>query len=100
MTVSRDQLFQTSKPKTLTHNSAVFGGEIKYHLCTVGEKGRARKIATEPEGLNNEILEAALMILCLEEPKLTELDLEAMKALPAGEVATIAGLILGKSPKA
>lgn len=97
MTITREQLFAAAKPVSRTHKSDVFGGDIKYHLATVGEKGKARKLATTPEGLDNELLEAYLNILCIDDPKLAEIDIDEVKKLPAGEVTTIAGLILGKA---
>lgn len=104
MTITREQLFAATKPIVKTHKSDVFGGEIKYHLATVAERSRARKMALigDTDKVDGEVFEAALCCLCIDEPKLQEIDLDEVKRLPGGEVNTVAVLILGKaaqSPK-
>lgn len=97
MILTKDQLFQNGKPKAQVFSSEIFGGDLKYHRCNVGEKSRARKMAQDEKGnLDNETLECALIIACVDEPKLGEIDLEQMKTLDSGEVSRLAGAILGK----
>jgi hypothetical protein len=93
--LSREQFLSPSECQDRVFDSVLWGGKLKYRVAKVGDKSRARKLATHDGDLDNEEFECALVIACTIEPKLSEMDLNALKEKSATEVNRYASTIIG-----
>ncbi len=95
--ISRDAFLAGAKREPQPFEMPSLGGVVYYRLASVGDRAAARKMATVQNVLQAEEFEAALVILCMVEPKLSEMDLPSVLALPATEINGLAGAITGIS---
>jgi hypothetical protein len=70
-------------------------GTVYYKKASVADRAAARRMASTKGELQPEEFEAALIIACLVEPKLSEMDMPQVLALPAAEVNGLASAITG-----
>lgn len=100
--LSRDEFLALQDDAPRVFQSKFWGCQMKYRLATVGDKAAARQRAMvlQPDGkmtLDNERLEAALVVRCLIEPRLEPQDLEAVMNKNGEEIRRLSAEILGKT---
>lgn len=93
-TLTKEAFLQPDTGKH-TFASGPWGGDIIFRHALVGDKRRARKLATHDGVLDSEEFECALVVACVLEPQLSEMDLDALKAKSATEMNRLASAIIG-----
>lgn len=98
--LSKEAFLGSKDLETKTFSSPVWGGDLLYRHPSLGDKAQARRLAMAPNDkgemeVDNERLEAALIITCVLEPKLAPLDLERLLEKNGNEVKRLVTAILG-----
>lgn len=96
--MTREEILALDDRPVLEYNSEAWG-LVKYRPVSLREKAICRKRATMDLGggksdVDNERLEAMLVIQCCTDPKFEAHDAEALLDKNAKEVSKLAGLIL------
>ncbi len=98
-TITREQFLSLVDTEPRVFHSDIWNGDIKYRPATLSDKSAARRKATIPGSdgkpeLDNERIEAALVIRCCIEPKFEPGDLDVLLERSAREVSRLAAAIL------
>jgi hypothetical protein len=66
-----------------------------YRPAKVGDKATARKKATKNGELDQEEFELRLIVQCVTEPKLADMDVDSLREKSATEINRLASAIVG-----
>lgn len=102
MILSKEQLLASNDCEVSSFQSKVWGGEVKFRPPTQADKAAARRLATRltEDGkaeIDQERLEAAIVVRCLVEPRLEEADVQALMQKNGNEIKRLVRAILGDS---
>lgn len=96
--ISREEILAKKNCETGLFESEVWGGTLEYRKPTQKDKLRAKEIAKgyHKDGvLDNECLEAAVILVCSTSPSFETGDMAAIMELDGAEVKRYANTILG-----
>jgi len=100
--LTREQLLNCDDRPVKVFSSDIWGGDLKYRAPDQNDRAWARKVSLVKNDkgkleIDNELLEANIVIRCVVEPQLKEEDAAALLARNAVEFRRLMKAIIGDS---
>jgi len=93
--LTRETFLADTDTQPRIFESDVWGGALKYRPATVADKAQARKKSTSKGELDQEKFECFLIVTCTVDPKLGDMDVDALMKKSATEINRYAAALIG-----